>query len=58
MPKLSSQRGFLRRTRRFTQNKNVMLTTRMLVAAIIRISEPLKLLITCNMGTLTVPRTP
>jgi hypothetical protein len=35
-----------------------MLTTKILAAAIIRISEPLKLLITCNIGTLTVPEHP
>ena len=34
------------------------LTTRMLAAAMIRISEPLKLLITFNIGTLTVPEHP
>jgi hypothetical protein len=40
------------------QNRNVMLTARRLATAIIRISEPLKLLITCNMGTSWCPQTP
>jgi hypothetical protein len=40
------------------QNRNVMLTTRMLAAAIIRISEPSKVLNTRNIGTFTVPRDP
>jgi len=35
-----------------------MLTTRRLAAAIIRISEPLKLLKTGNIGTLAVPEHP
>jgi hypothetical protein len=36
----------------------VMLATRMLAVAIIRISERSKLLKTCNIGTLTVPEHP
>jgi hypothetical protein len=51
-------RDVLRRSRRFAQNKNVMPTARMLATAIIKISEPLKLLITCNMGTSWCPRRP
>jgi hypothetical protein len=39
------------------QRRNVMLTIRTLAAAIIRISEPSKLLKTRNIGTLTVPNT-
>jgi hypothetical protein len=44
--------------RRFVQSKSVMLATRMLAVAIIRISEPSKLLKTLNIGTLTVPEHP
>jgi hypothetical protein len=40
------------------QRRNVMLTIRMLAAAIIRISEPSKLLKTRNIGTLAVPEHP
>jgi hypothetical protein len=40
------------------QRRNVMLTTRMLAAAIISVSEPSKVLKTRNIGTLTVPEHP
>jgi len=40
------------------QNRNVMLTTRMLAAAINRSSEALKLLKTRDIGTLMVPEHP
>jgi hypothetical protein len=40
------------------QSRNVMLATRILVAAINRISEPSKLLKTCSIGTLAVPEHP
>jgi hypothetical protein len=41
----------------FAQSRNVMLATRMLAAAIIKISEPSKLLKTCNIGTSRCPNT-
>jgi len=57
-PQHASPRAIGASALRAAQNRNVMLTMRALVAASIKISKPPKVLKTCNIGTLTVPRDP